>query len=171
MISILYHIITKTAIPFVSELRFLFGGEGEIFAQASLACTLATKDFAFPRPMELGRQNPSCCDSKNLPSSASGSGRFFSLSHREVFLACSNLSLRQRKKGAIGTLCVGGEGEIRTLEPLLTVTRFPIVRARPATRLLRICSAYNFQFYQRLKYNIINSRGCQAFFEKYFLFY
>ena len=30
----------------------------------------------------------------------------------------------------------GGEGEIRTLEPLLTVTRFPIVRARPATRLL-----------------------------------
>ena len=30
----------------------------------------------------------------------------------------------------------GGGGEIRTLEPLLTVTRFPIVRARPATRLL-----------------------------------
>ncbi len=25
----------------------------------------------------------------------------------------------------------GGEGEIRTLEPLLTVTRFPVVRARP----------------------------------------
>ena len=31
----------------------------------------------------------------------------------------------------------GGEGGIRTLEPLLTVTRFPIVRARPATRLLQ----------------------------------
>ena len=31
----------------------------------------------------------------------------------------------------------GGEGGIRTLELLLTVTRFPIVRARPATRLLR----------------------------------
>ena len=28
----------------------------------------------------------------------------------------------------------GGDGEIRTLEPLLTVTRFPIVRARPTTR-------------------------------------
>ena len=33
---------------------------------------------------------------------------------------------------------VGGEGEIRTLEPLLTVTRFPIVRARPTTRLLHV---------------------------------
>ena len=32
---------------------------------------------------------------------------------------------------------LGGEGGIRTLEPLLTITRFPIVRARPATRLLR----------------------------------
>ena len=32
----------------------------------------------------------------------------------------------------------GGEGEIRTLEPLLTVTRFPIARARPTTRLLRM---------------------------------
>ncbi len=32
----------------------------------------------------------------------------------------------------------GGEGGIRTLEPLLMVTRFPIVRARPTTRLLRI---------------------------------
>ena len=41
------------------------------------------------------------------------------------------------------SLIFGGEGEIRTLEPLLTVTRFPIVRARPATRLLRICSSFN----------------------------
>ena len=32
----------------------------------------------------------------------------------------------------------GGEGGIRTLEPLLMVTRFPIVRARPTTRLLHI---------------------------------
>ena len=31
---------------------------------------------------------------------------------------------------------VGGEGEIRTLELLLTVTRFPVARARPTTRLL-----------------------------------
>ena len=35
-------------------------------------------------------------------------------------------------------LLFGGEGGIRTLEPLLMVTRFPIVRARPTTRLLRI---------------------------------
>ena len=38
----------------------------------------------------------------------------------------------------------GGEGEIRTLEPLLTVTRFPIVRARPATRLLRVKTVFTF---------------------------
>ena len=31
---------------------------------------------------------------------------------------------------------IGGEGGIRTLETLLTPTRFPIVRARPTTRLL-----------------------------------
>ena len=30
----------------------------------------------------------------------------------------------------------GGEEEIRTLEPLLTVTRFPVVRPRPTRRLL-----------------------------------
>ena len=35
--------------------------------------------------------------------------------------------------------CFGGEGGIRTLEPLLMVTRFPIVRARPTTRLLQTC--------------------------------
>ena len=35
-------------------------------------------------------------------------------------------------------LAAGGEGGIRTLEPLLTVTRFPIARARPTTRLLRL---------------------------------
>ena len=33
-------------------------------------------------------------------------------------------------------LFYGGEGEIRTLDTLLGYTRFPIVRARPATRLL-----------------------------------
>ena len=33
----------------------------------------------------------------------------------------------------------GAEGGIRTLEELLTLTRFPIVRARPTTRLLRTC--------------------------------
>ena len=33
-------------------------------------------------------------------------------------------------------LSFGGEGGIRTLEELLTLTRLPIVRARPTTRLL-----------------------------------
>ena len=33
----------------------------------------------------------------------------------------------------------GGEGGIWTLDTLLGYTRFPIVRARPATRLLQVC--------------------------------
>ncbi len=137
----------------------------------TVLASLARRSVAITGRLPLERR---CNFRATVPlcgNSATGSGRFFSLSHREVFLACSKLSLRQRKKGAIGTLCVGGEGEIRTLEPLLTVTRFPIVRARPATRLLRICSAFNFQFYQRLKYNITKLSLCQPFFEKYFLFY
>ena len=40
-------------------------------------------------------------------------------------------------KTSFRTNC-GGDGEIRTLEELLTPTRFPIVRARPTTRHLRI---------------------------------
>ena len=123
---------------------FFVGGEAKQalrrdFRARKRACTVATKAFVFPRPTELGRQKPSRRHSKNLPFSATGGGRFFSLSHRTRF-SCSNLS-RQRKKPPIWVAFVGGEGEIRTLEPLLTVTRFPIVRARPATRLLRNCSA------------------------------
>ena len=58
----------------------------------------------------------------------------------EPFFAASNLYciLRQMKKDAFGVLSFGGEGEIRTLEPFVAVTRFPIVRARPTTRLLRV---------------------------------
>ena len=33
----------------------------------------------------------------------------------------------------------GGEEGIRTLDALMRHTRFPIVRARPTTRLLRVC--------------------------------
>jgi hypothetical protein len=36
------------------------------------------------------------------------------------------------------TLIIGGEGGIRTLETLLGPTRFPVVRARPTTRLLHV---------------------------------
>ena len=36
----------------------------------------------------------------------------------------------------------GGDGEIRTLDTLLRYTRFPIVRARPATRHLQMFSIY-----------------------------
>ena len=37
----------------------------------------------------------------------------------------------------------GGDGEIRTLEELLTLTRFPIVRARPTTRHLHVFAQEN----------------------------
>ena len=48
--------------------------------------------------------------------------------HRSAgFLSASFLSMQ-----------VGGDGEIRTLDTLLGYTRFPIVRARPATRHLHI---------------------------------
>ena len=52
-------------------------------------------------------------------------------------LRISLISLKQKSTHK-GAFCFGGDGEIRTLEPLLTVTRFPIVRARPTTRHLRI---------------------------------
>ena len=58
-------------------------------------------------------------------------------------------------------LFFGGEGEIRTLEPLLTVTRFPVVRPRPTRRLLLVCST-------RLLYHIfsIKSIGRRIYFSK-----
>ena len=47
---------------------------------------------------------------------------------------------------SILTFLYGGDGEIRTLEELLTLTRFPIVRARPTTRHLHGCSkTYNIK--------------------------
>ena len=59
-----------------------------------------------------------------------------------VFGLTGNFSPKKRlkKENRQARKCLpisGGEGGIRTLEPLLTITRFPIVRARPATRLLR----------------------------------
>ena len=42
----------------------------------------------------------------------------------------------------VGVFIFGGEGGIRTLETLLTPTRFPIVRARPTTRLLHVVKIY-----------------------------
>ena len=50
-------------------------------------------------------------------------------------------------------LFYGGDGEIRTLEELLTLTRFPIVRARPTTRHLRVCSKNKLSTCQLAHYN------------------
>ena len=63
---------------------------------------------------------------------------FFPAALASQLTGCDSLLLLRHEKRR--TMCVffrGGEGGIRTLEPLLTITRFPIVRARPATRLLR----------------------------------
>ena len=42
---------------------------------------------------------------------------------------------------------LGGEGEIRTLEPFMAVTRFPVVRPRPTRRLLH--NKYQVRFLPR----------------------
>ena len=44
----------------------------------------------------------------------------------------------QRKNPHFCGFFFGGDGEIRTLEPLLTVTRFPVVRPRPTRRHLHV---------------------------------
>ena len=56
-----------------------------------------------------------------------------------MFDTHSNLSLQQKTQPPLWVaVFFGGDGEIRTLEELLTLTRFPIVRARPTTRHLRV---------------------------------
>ncbi len=58
----------------------------------------------------------------------------FGLLRRKIQLP--QTPLPKEKPPAMGGFSFGGEGGIRTLEPLLMFTRFPIVRARPTTRLL-----------------------------------
>ena len=53
-------------------------------------------------------------------------------------LSNPSISFRTKKHHPMGGVFCGGEGGIRTLETLLTPTRFPIVRARPTTRLLQV---------------------------------
>ena len=106
-------------------------------------------------PLEKSPSPSHCERSIFLPLSPLRGSRFESRSANE-------------KSHPIGWLSVGGEGEIRTLEPLLTVTRFPIVRARPATRLLRISSAFKYIIYQRLKYHTTKKCVCQVIFAKKF---
>ena len=55
-----------------------------------------------------------------------------------MFDTHSNLPYAKKNATRLGGILFGGDGEIRTLEELLTPTRFPIVRARPTTRHLRV---------------------------------
>ena len=142
-------------------------GEGEIFAQSrKRLCLLRCLQPIAPPSLCVRLRSWGGCHSKNLPYSRTASGRFFSLSHRYAVLG-SNLSPPTKKATLLGGFR-GGEGEIRTLEPLLTVTRFPIVRARPATRLLRISSAFKYIIYRRLKYHTTKNIICQVVFAKKF---
>ena len=83
---------------------------------------------------------------------------------------CSNLSfspLDNIRKDSIRfpkRCLLGGEGEIRTLEALLMLTRFPVVRARPATRLLhRFALVERMLFFLQQWYITTLRRICQAF--------
>ena len=60
----------------------------------------------------------------------------------------------------------GGDGEIRTLEELLTPTRFPIVRARPTTRHLRVAQETKLFNCQLAYYNARTRQSQGIFFRK-----
>ena len=66
--------------------------------------------------------------------------------HRPVRYTFESLQSLMKKipHRVVGDLFHGGDGEIRTLEELLTPTRFPIVRARPTTRHLRVAQETSY---------------------------
>ena len=100
---------------------FCFGGEGGILCVGMIL----TAD-AVPKIIILPRD--------------SGSPLCFAF--RLLRRTARVLTLHENKKPPVWVVfCFGGEGGIRTLEPLLMVTRFPIVRARPTTRLLQTCAS------------------------------
>ncbi len=68
----------------------------------------------------------------------------------------------------------GGDGEIRTLEELLTLTRFPNVRARTTTLHLRVCSGkFNMKFTacslydENRRKSIVNFVNLEKIFDEY----
>ena len=101
--------------------------------EASLVCTVAVTASHFAKCdfARVLRRLPL----RRLTLSATGGVR------RRPSLTATRSEVRislRNKKAPLLRCSFGGEGEIRTLEPLLTVTRFPVVRARPTTRLLHI---------------------------------
>ena len=74
-----------------------------------------------------------------LPSSATPTSLLFFANAQNKENSHSSHSIKHKRHHlTVMPFMFGGEGGIRTLEPLLTVTRFPIVRARPTTRLLQV---------------------------------
>lgn len=59
------------------------------------------------------------------------------VSRNQVMIVRENLSVEATKNPTETSGFFGGEREIRTLEPFLTVTRFPVVRPRPTRRFLQ----------------------------------
>ena len=81
-----------------------------------------------------------------------------------IFFCFPLIKNRSRKPLCIKAFGFGGEQGIRTLETLLTFTRFPIVLLRPARTTLRVCN-------QMLVYYIWPRRKNQVFFQKSWTFY
>ena len=68
-----------------------------------------------------------------------------------------------------GFFC-GGDEEIRTLERLLTPTRFPVVRPRPSRRHLQIAQV-SLLFITALDYYTKNKKKNQVFFQNFLIFF
>ena len=119
LLILLYHkhnyLSTKTATPLYRNCGLCLEEKERLSRNAERSVALLQlRVLTFLALTELGRQNPSCCHSKNLPSSATvtrtpkthfirfgeplGGGRFFSLSR--LRRSRSNLS-RQRKKDTV----------------------------------------------------------------------
>ena len=113
-------------------------GGGGMFAISSRHRTVVAFELIFRLKQAIGKgegvlfhKPPNLAAYTALSSSSS---RYNSLLTRHscgvVRILCSSSAIA-KKTVKSRLFCYGGGGGIRTLEPLLTVTRFPVVRPRP----------------------------------------
>ena len=82
------------------------------------------------------------------------------LKNRTFEYKCRQNKIKLSETLTISESFCGGDEEIRTVDELLTHTRFPIVRARPTTRHLRIAQENKLFTCQLVYYTTISS-ACQ----------
>lgn len=100
--------------------------------------------------LKLGKKTKLKAERRKRDAPFSGNGRVYShsgacngefggvaVSRNQVMIVRENLSVEATKNPTETSGFFGGEREIRTLEPFLTVTRFPVVRPRPTRRFLQ----------------------------------